>query len=305
MSYQNPYLVLGLQVSQWSGAEGEDIRRKRKEMLAELGAEGSGFLHLGNHVLGKQDLIRLFDELEDAGTRSFHAFVADNPTLHNFLAESRLDYFYEGDISLLASADPAFLQWVAPAFTKAYNARLAHAFRQRDSQELKVLCAHSIPLPESWLGEAYKDTYQLVHNWRELIQKKIEDLDRGQQPDGSLQELMGDFQISAFNLLPDWFQGIRDGVGESLEQLALTLTRRHQRTRLALLVLRQALKIDLSPSIRGSLEDFQRQLFNIHPEEEWKSWLSDQEGKGVNPWVVAIGVGAIGFALWLFSKWRG
>ncbi len=305
MSYSNPFIRLGLSIDTWSAAELTDIRKKRKEFLAELEASSGNYLHIHGDVLGKNDLIRLFDDLEDEQVRQYHAMIAKSPSLHDFLHSSRLDYFYEGDVSMLSAQTEGFLEWIAPWFTHAYNLRLTNAFQQKDSDELHILCTFPLPFSPESLTEAYKGTYQLTHEHRERIQTENDKLAMGQNPDGSIYDLTEEWLITCLNHLPEYFQPIRDAIAGSLEQVALTLFRRHERSKLSLLVIRQALKLDISPTPRKALEEFQKSLFEIHPEEEWMSWIKNQEKDGLNPWIVAAGVGAAGLAIWLLSKWRG
>lgn len=305
MSYSNPFIRLGLSTDNWSDASTAEVRKKRKEFLAELEASSGNYLHIHGDVLGKHDLIKLFDDLENEQTRQHHAIVARSSTLHDFLHGSRLDYFYEGDISMLSGQSDEFLTWVAPWFVYAYNLRLTNAFQQKDSDELHVLCTYPLPFSPELLTEAYKGTYQLTHEHRETILAENDKLAQGQSPDGSIYELTEEWLISSLNYLPEYFQPIRDAIGGALEQVALTVFRRHQRSKLSLLVLRQALKLDISPTPRKALEEFQQSLFEIHPEEEWLSWIKNQENDGLNPWIVAAGVGVAGLAIWLLSKWRG
>lgn len=305
MSYSNPFIRLGLSVDQWSDATVTEIRKKRKEFLAELEASSGNYLHIHGDVLGKHDLIQLFDDLENEEIRQHHVTVARSASLHDFLHSCRLDYFYEGDISMLAGESDEFLAWVAPRFTYSYNLRLTNAFQQKDTDELQVLCTHPLPFSPERLTAAYKGTYQLTHEHRESILSENDRLAQGGSPDGSIYELTEEWFISSLNILPEYFQPMRDAIAGALEQLALTLFRRHERSKLSLLVIRQALKLDMSPTQREALKDFQRSLFDIHPEEEWLSWLNTQERNGLNPWIVAAGVGVAGLALWLLSKWRG
>lgn len=305
MGYKNPFTILGISVDKWAGASSGELRRKKKELLAELELSSDQYLHQNGVRISKQDLNDLFDDLEAEDLRNFHVMIARLPSLHDFLISSRLDYFYEGDASMLHSYSEDFVQWVGPWFAEAYNARLANAYRQKDLDELKALTVHDLPFSPELLTIAYRDTYQIIDEHRDLIQEANDRISGGVKPDGQLYELTEEWLISALNLLPDYFSQIRDAIGESLEQLALSVYRRHQRGKLSLLILRQALKLTLSPGVRKTLKDLQESLFRIHPEEEWKSWLDQQQKEGVSPWLVAAGVGAIGLAVWLLSKWRG
>ncbi|MDP5169035.1 MAG: hypothetical protein NWR72_02230 [Bacteroidia bacterium] len=304
MTYRNPYALLGLAPDEWALAEDESLRRKKKELLAELDAQPNQRLSIAGSTISKQELISLFEEMDQPQVRAFHASVARQPSLHDFLTQASLDYFYQGDISMLPAQEPEFLVWIAPWFSRSYNLRLVHAFRQRDADELLVLCSHPLPLPTAYLAIAYKDTYQLLHEHREKILAHSLELDQGHEPGGELQTLSDEWLINAINHLPEYFQGIRDAIAEAMEQLALTLLKRHNRPKLSLLVIRQALKLDISPSTRKKLEGLQQSLFAIHPEEEWLSWLNKNEGEGLNPWLVAMSLGAVGVILWLFSRWK-
>lgn len=305
MGYKNPFTILGMSVAKWADASPEQLRRKKKEFLAALDMSHDAFLHLNEYSLGKQDLYDMFDELESEQLRNFHVLVAQQPRLHTFLINSRLDYFYDGDISSFSSYPKEFIEWISPWFAESYNVRLLHAYRQRDLDELSILTVHSLPFDIAVQAQAYRDTYQLLDEHRQSIQVINDQISAGAPPQGELYELSEDWLISALNLLPPYFSQLRDGIGEALEQLAVSVYRRHQRGKLSLLIIRQALKLSLSPSVSLSLRQLQASLFRMYPEEEWKSWLNDQRGEGINPWLVAAGVGALGIAVWLVSKWRG
>ena len=305
MGYKNPFTILGISVDKWAGASAEDLRRKKKELLAELELSSDQYLHQHGVALSKQDLNDLFEDLEAEDQRNFHVMISRLPSLHDFLISSRLDYFYEGDASLLPTYSEEFLKWLAPWFVEAYNVRLANAYRQKDLDELRALTIHELPFSPELLTIAYRDTYQIIDEHLIHLTATNEKIAGGLQPDGQLYELAEEWLISALNLLPDYFAQIRDAIGEALEQLALSVYRRHQRGKLSLLILRQALKLNVSSGVRKHLTDLQESLFRIHPEEEWKSWLDQQKNEGVSPWLVAAGVGAIGLAVWLLSKWRG
>lgn len=305
MKYFNPFLALDLVPEKWKHADGETLRRKKKEMLAEAEAEADQNIHLPRGLLNRNEIIELFRELEDESSRLFHAEVALHPRLLTFLEEAELDYFYEGDISLLGARDADFLERIAPYFTRSYNLRLTNAFRQRDVAELHILCVHPMPFPMKYLDLAYRDTQRLLHEHWEAVDAHVGWLDQGAAPGGEIQELTDERWIDSTNALPEYFQDLRNALGDSFQQMSLSLYLRHQRPQLALLVLRQSLKLHLSAPIKQKLLSLQQSIFEIHPEEQWRSWLRQFEDKQVDPWVVALGLGITGALVWLLTKWIG
>lgn len=303
MQYQNPFHALGLNPEDAHSRQPEWLQARKKEWLAEWEASHDGQVQPGPLALDRNQLIALIDELQQADRRDFHARIYAQPSLLHFLEEASLDYFYEGDISLLPAAGADFLRFLGPYFAHAYNLRLVHAFRQGDREELQVLCQHPLPLPAAYQAAAYKDTAQLLHEKRLAVDAWVLRLEDGHAPAGDIQELGDEWLLQAMNLLPEYFQGQRNSYAESLEQLALSLYRRHKRPKLAILVLRQALKLDISPSIHRRIQELQDNLYQLHPEEQIKHWLGADGEQDRDTWWVALGLGAVGIAAWLLYRW--
>ncbi|MEZ4776680.1 MAG: hypothetical protein R3D00_26125 [Bacteroidia bacterium] len=304
MQYINPLSILNLEPAALSnGLDQTMLKREKKRLLAEFELHNTPTIVLRGKEISKSDVLRVFDMLSTDTERSHHLRIFQNPKLLTFLEEASLEYFYSGDIVLLASFPSDFLAFIAPYFAEQYNRRLFHAFRQRDWEEINVLCAHPIAIPVSFFALAYKDTFRHIHTLVTDIETLASQISAGEAPDGRVQEICDELLVTSINHLPDYFTDVRDKYGQALEILALSVFNTHRRGQLGMFILRQGLKLNISTGTRDRLQYVLDQLLKLAPAESLFESLTgsgqkDDDNSGF--WWIALGVGAV--AAWAISK---
>ncbi|MEZ4827711.1 MAG: hypothetical protein R3C61_15725 [Bacteroidia bacterium] len=304
MQYINPFAALGLDPAVFAqGPDQELLRREKKRLLAEFELHQTPDIEVNGKSLSKSDVLRIFDILATAEEVRHHIFIFQHPSLMHFLEDASLDLFYSGDIVKMASFPRELLLFTGPYFASQYNRRLFHAFRQKDWEEINVMCAHPMPIPSSFSASAYKDTYRHVHTAVSELEALAFEISSGKTPDGRVQEVCDEMLISTLNHLPDYFEGVRDKYGQALEVLALAVFNTHRRGQLGIFVVRQGLKLHTSTGTRDRLSYVLDQLMKLAPADAFLESLTGgkkNENDNSGFWWIALGVGAV--AAWALSK---
>lgn len=295
MEYINP--LAALQITPKDLKEGHPIdllKREKKKLLAEFELHDTPVIQLRGRELDKSAVIRLFEQLEDDSLLDFHLTIFQSPSLMAFLEEASLEFFYSGDISKLPANPPEFLAYIGPFFASKYNTRLFHAFRQRDWEEIDVMCAHPLAIPMAYHAACYKDTYRHLHGKIQEIELQSEKIAKGTVPDGKVQEMCDEMLVSTLNQLPEYFGGTRDKYSVALEGLAIAVHNAHQRAQLGIFILRQGLKLNTSKEVQDRLQYVLDQLVALAPGEAFFEQFTGSDGESkITPWLVAAGIGAV------------
>lgn len=302
MKYINPLAILGLSAEKaQDGIDKAFLKREKKRLLAEFELQQATVIEVAGQKLDKATVLELFEMLEDEAQVEHHIRVLRNPGLMNFLEDASLDYFYSGDISMLPANPDSFLEFIAPAFADKYNQRLFHAFRQKDWEEIEIMCTHPLVIPARYHAPAFQDTFRHIHSRIEEIDEITGKISDGLEPDGKVQEIGDEILISSLNRLPDYFSGSRDRYGNALEGLALAVFNTHRRAKLAIFILRQGLKLNASTETKDRLNHVLDQLLKMEPTDSFFDSLLGEKGEDNSTmWWVAAGIGA---AVVVLASW--
>lgn len=291
MQYINPLIALDLDPKSLNS---QMLKQARKKMLAEFELQEATVIDWHGQEVDRATVLGWFDQLEDQEVCRFHQEIAEQPSLLNFLESAALDLFYQGDISMIHSMPSEVRKFMGPYFAESFNKRLFHAFRQYDWEEIDVLCGHPLPIPATYHASAYKDTYRYLHGRIEEINALTGRLENGETPDGRVQEYTDEMLVTAMNRLPQYFESSRDRYAQGLEGLGMALHNQHRRVQLALLVIRQGLKLEITPDIKARLQHILDQLEAMSPTagilDEFQQFGQGKDKKAAGKWAVAIGI---------------
>jgi hypothetical protein len=301
MAYLNPIAALGLDPTQNDARPNKEwLKREKKRLLAEFELNQDPLIELNGQSVDRSAVLKLFDALEKDQQWAWHLKVFQHAHLLRFLEESHLDLFFSGDIVRIQEEPKEFQAFIAPHFAESFNKRLFHAFRQKDEEEIELMCTHPLPIPNTHHAACYKDTYRLLHRRIVEIETHTNQILEGEKPKGDVQDWCDEILISTLNLLPDYFSGIRDRYGLALEELAIAVHNVHKRSSLGILIIRQGLKLSVSEQTRQRLQHILDQLLAIAPENDlWEAVTGSSSNKKKNygPWLIGAGVLAVAWAL--------
>ncbi len=302
MSYLNPLSALGLRPDQLRQAPDKEwLKKEKKRLLAEFELNQDSVIELKGQTIDRTTVLKLFESLEQNDQWDWHLRVFQQPKLLAFLEESSLALFYSGDITLLQAEPDGFRAFIAPHFAAAFNERLFHAFRQKDEEEIQIMVTHLLPIPSTHHAACFKDTYRHLHSKIVEIEAHTQQILDGATPKTEVQDWIDEMLISILNLLPEYFQGIRDRYAVALEELAIAVHNIHQRASLGIIVIRQGLKLTLMEATRQRLQHILDQLLAIAPENDLWEAITGGGGdkkKQYGPWLIGAGVLAIAWAIY-------
>ncbi|WNJ16889.1 hypothetical protein [Pontibacter sp. G13] len=303
MKYINPFVALGLDPSKQSDPETlrNYLKDQRKRLLAQFELMGTPEIELGGKAMDRSTILNMFEMLENEAVRPYHVSIYEHPKLLAFLEDASLDLYYEGDIHQVQLMSRDFQAFVGPYFAAQFNKRLFNAYRQHDWEEVQILCTPPLSIPAKDHATAYQDTYRQIHHELSELEQYAQHLEQGGGPDAKVQAFSDEMLISTLNKLPEYFHGVKEKYALGLERLALALHNEHRRVELAIVVLKQAMKLDLTPATRERLKYLLDQLVEMAPAEAILENLTGRSGDGKNnKWVWAVGVGA---AIFIIIRW--
>ncbi|MEL7342006.1 MAG: hypothetical protein AAGM67_16105, partial [Bacteroidota bacterium] len=173
-------------------------------------------------------------------------------------------------------------------------------YRQKDKEEVEAMSLHPLPIPSTHFAACYKDTYRSLHRQIKEIEALTEKIESEQaRPGGEVQEWCDEILIDVLNHLPDYFEGMRDRYGLALEELAIAVYNVHKRVELAVLILRQGMKLAVSEQTKQRLQHVLDQLAPMANEGSVFEAInmSPQEQKKYGPILIGAGVVAVLWAL--------
>lgn len=266
MSYTNPFVLLELpDPFSPSMVTNSFLRMEKKRLMAEFELEEATVIEVGGRKMDKDRVLSLFEELEDDQLRQHHLRVFMESGMMEFLEDASLEYFYNGGISKLPAHSDDFLTFVGPYFSYSFNSRLFHAYKQKDWEEVQVMCKHPLPLSAVHKAICYQDTYRQLHADVAELEAYADDLSNGKIPDGQIQEIGDEMRIDTLNQLPEYFRSSREKYALALESVAISVYNDHQRIHLSIFLLRQALKLEVSPETKNRLQDLLNQILQQNP----------------------------------------
>ena len=224
MSYTNPFILLDLPDPLTpSMITPAFLRQEKKRLMAEFELEEATVIEVGGRELDKDRVLSLFEELETEDLRQHHLRVFMEAGLMEFLEDASLEYFYNGGISQLPAHSDEFLTFIGPHFSRSFNSRLFNAFRQKDWEEVNLMCKHALPLSAVHKASCYQDTYRQLHAEINELEAYAEELHLGKLPDGKVQDIGDELMIDTLNQLPEYFRSSRDKYALALESVAISI----------------------------------------------------------------------------------
>lgn len=259
MSYLSPFQLLDLQLGP-EGLSSKDLKRAKKRLLAELELSPGQQLQLAGKRLSKNDLLELFEQLEDPAERDLHQRIYRHKSLLQFLEYGQLSYLKSGDKLLKQSGQSDLAQFVAPHFAKQYSEALVDALKAKDLEQIEAIPPAEELLPEQYVAACYQDSYYLIRDH----QKRVEELpDKERAPFMTERELLFELEkdsILCYNALPDYFQVTRDAFAETIAEAALDFIRRCNRLDAAKALLGRGKLLQLTEEGERALKEAKQRI---------------------------------------------
>jgi hypothetical protein len=225
MEYVNPFELLKFTSENLSDANSTWIKRERKKLFSEIELSDSDSITYNNIQITKSDCNRAIDDLDDAEKKEFHFFIFQNKPLNDFLTKGWLGFFTSYKVESIYKL-PAFLDFISPYFSEQYDKVLAENFKGQKLEKVRAIISVKPITSEEYFDNCYKSTYTHSKEIDAEINRIIKDIEKKDSPfingkfNGLVKEIIRLVNIPMLNLLPSYFQGMRNQIASSIRSLA-------------------------------------------------------------------------------------
>jgi tetratricopeptide (TPR) repeat protein len=227
-NYINPIELLNLDTDIPSGVDGLTIRKAKKTLLAEIELSDTDTIIHNGIELTKSDCLRAIDDLDHKDKRDFHLFIFENSDLNHFLTSGDLNFFRTFKTESIYKL-PDFIDFISPYFSVQYAKAISRNFKTNNFNNVKSLLSVKPLVNESYIEDCYKSTYATLKEIENEIIKITKDIEfkKSEHIKNDFSELPKLIKqivnIDLINLLPSYFQSLRNQFAETNKILAVTL----------------------------------------------------------------------------------
>lgn len=228
MHYINPYDLLEITAENLSDVDGATINKAKKKLLAELELSDTNTIFHTGAELNKGDCLRAIDDLDNRDKKEFHFFIYQHKHLKEFLTNGKLNFFGNYQAESIYKL-PEFLDFISQFFAEQYDKMLLENYKQLNRVGVvKILSVKPIT-NEAFYERCYKSTYAFVKGIDTEINTITKDISNNKSPYiankfNGLDEIINEkVNIAMLNLLPIYFQSLRNQLALSIRNLARDL----------------------------------------------------------------------------------
>ena len=170
--YISPLSVLPINAA--SGLAPKDLKLAKHKLMAEFELTGSTTIPLAGKEFSRNDVLKLFDQLEQNGFLEFHVLVASDPGLLHFLTahEIIIDQPFKLDPK---TTTPEFNEWLTPYFCWAFKKGTLRMFRNVNPEEFEALI-----LSPWWMsGNDEWEAWAGVDQYMQLMLRSLQEVNNG------------------------------------------------------------------------------------------------------------------------------
>jgi hypothetical protein len=262
MLYTSPFDILSLPSAELQQLDKKMLQLKKKQLLAELQLQSSDVITLSGKEFTKNDIVLLFEQLEQDDALAMHAAIAADPALLQFLQTGKINPGQKFNYNPLYQ-EPDFIAFVSPFYKETFNRHILKALASNDYARIEGVFGNPVLLT----GEDYDQCFGKLHGYLEeklhgLLQLK-ERLAANRRTDlSSLHDYYIYDWVKTLNNLPDAFAGFREDYAIELYNLAVDLWNGKRRDE-ARALLYGIESIDATPHVKKLIADLLQQTSRL------------------------------------------
>jgi hypothetical protein len=237
---------------------------QKRKLLAELQLSADGTVLIEDRSFTRNDILEYFETLQDESTLPYHAEIAKDPILLEFLANGVLP---EDEFFLPAGLyeDIRFIQWVSPYFYTAFTEYLTECLQSSYPEGVQTLMRNTFLLTDydqerAWIQikHIFEQNIDQLDHYRE----QAEELDDTVLPIQEISALGEDPYIDTILSLPIVpFADVRNRYAVAIMQIAiLTFNKRKENRNSAQTWLENAKRLAVSEDL---ITDIQSKIGEI------------------------------------------
>lgn len=225
MQYINPFDLLGITTENLSEVNSYSINKSKRKLIAEIELSDTNTIVHNGVELNKGDCIKIIDELDNKDFKEFHFFIYGNLTLKKFLTTGDIGFFENFQTESIYNL-PEFLDFISPFFSQQYDRILFDNYKHANQKNLIKLLANKPIVSASYYEKCFKTTYSYIKEIDNEIKNIISEISIGKSSFINKQFVGLDLlivekvNIELLNLLPSYFQSLRNQLAMSIRNLA-------------------------------------------------------------------------------------
>ncbi len=262
MLYTSPFDILNLPTAELQQLDKKMLQLKKKQLLAELQLQSSDVITLSGKEFTKNDIVALFEQLEQDDTLSMHAAIAADPALLQFLQTGKINPGQKFNYNPLYQ-EPDFIAFVSPYYKEAFNRHILKALASSDYTRIAGIFGNPVLLT----GEDYDHCFGKLHAYLEeklhgVLQIKERFAANSRTDLSGLHDFYIYDWISTLNKLPEEFANFREDYTIELYNFAVDLWNGKRRDE-ARTLLYGIESLDCSANMKNLIADLQRQTNRV------------------------------------------
>lgn len=228
MQYINPFHLLNIRSENLSDIDFSTIRRAKNKLIADIELSDNKNIEYKGFELTKSDCIRIIDELDNNDKKEFHFFVFRNSDLNLFLTKGDLSFFKNYKAESIYKLDD-FIDFISPYFTQQFEKALSNNYKEQDLKNIRHLLFVEPIVNKKYIEDCYKSTYSVIQNIKKEIIQTVKNIENNESKHikndfyDLPKELQKQVNVELLNLLPSYFQSVRNQIAQSIRSLSTTI----------------------------------------------------------------------------------
>lgn len=225
MQYINPFDLLGITTENLSDVNSYSINKSKRQLIAEIELSDTNTIIHDGIELNKGDCIKIIDELDNKDSKEFHFFIYQNKLLKEFLTSGNL-YFFEYYKTESIYNLPEFIDFISPYFSEQLDKALLECYKDGKLYSLKKILSIKPIVNALYYEKCFKTIYSYIKEIDNVIKTIISEISSGKSSFINKQFVGLDLliiekvNIDLLNLLPSYFQNLRNQLAMSIRNLA-------------------------------------------------------------------------------------
>jgi hypothetical protein len=223
MLYTSPFEILDVPGAELQQMDRKLLLLKKKQLLAELELQNGHSIIIKNREFTKNDILGLFEQIEHGGAVEYHAAVAADPVLLQFLQSGSIKAGKKFNGNPLYQ-DASFIEFISPFYKAAFNQFVLKAVATSNYDTTGAVFSNPLLLNgadyDECLGKLHGYLKEKLHNFTLLknsfTANRYTDL-------SSLHSYYIYDWVLTLNSLPDDFSGYREDYAVELYNFVVDL----------------------------------------------------------------------------------
>lgn len=228
MHYINPYDLLEINTDNLADVDSATINKAKRKLLAEIELSDSNTIIHGGIELNRGDCLKAIDDLDNRDKKEFHFFIYQHKHLKRFLTKGKISFFENYQAESIYKL-PEFLDFISQYFAEQYDKILLENYKQWNSEVVKIILSVKPITNEAHYERCYKSTYSFVKETDNEINEITKDIKNNKSPfiakkfKGIDTAIIEKVNVPILNLLPSYFQVLRNQLASSIRTLAIDI----------------------------------------------------------------------------------